>query len=32
MFSHSDINVLFEKINKELTNAINWFNTNKLYS
>ena len=29
-FSHSDINDLFEKINKELTNVSNWFNANKL--
>ena len=29
-FSHSDINFLFEKMNKELTNVINWFNGNKL--
>ena len=29
-FSHSDINILFEKINKELTNVSNWFNANKL--
>ena len=29
-FSHSDINVLFEKMNKELTNVSNWFNANKL--
>ena len=28
-FSHSDINVLFEKMNKELTNVSNWFNVNK---
>ena len=31
-FSHSDINILFEKMNKELTNVINWFNANKLSS
>ena len=29
-FSHSDINILFEKMNKELTNVSNWFNTNEL--
>ena len=29
-FSHSDINILFEKMNKELTNVSNWFNANKL--
>ena len=29
-FSHSDINVLFKKMNKELTNVSNWFNANKL--
>ena len=29
-FSHSDINILFEKINKELMNASNCFNANKL--
>ena len=29
-FSHSDINILFEKMNKELTNGSNWFNANKL--
>ena len=29
-FSHSDINVLFGKINKALTNESDWFNTNKL--
>ena len=29
-FSHSDINILFEKMNKELTNISNWFNANKL--
>ena len=29
-FSHSDINVLFEKINKELTNVSDWFNATKL--
>ena len=28
--SHSDSNVLFEKMNKELTNVSNWFNANKL--
>ena len=29
-FSHSGIDILFEKINKELTNVSNWFNANKL--
>ena len=29
-FSHSDINILFEKMNKKLTNVSNWFNANKL--
>ena len=29
-FSHNDINILFEKMNKELTNVSNWFNANKL--
>ena len=29
-FSHSDINVSFEKMNRELTNVSNWFNANKL--
>ena len=29
-FSHSDINILFEKRSKELTNVSNWFNANKL--
>ena len=29
-FSHSDINLLFEKMNKELTNVSDWFNANKL--
>ena len=29
-FSHSDINLLFEKMNKELANVCNWFNANKL--
>ena len=29
-FSYSDIKILFEKMNKELTNASNWFNANKL--
>ena len=29
-FSHSDINVLFEKMNKELTNVSNCFKANKL--
>ena len=29
-FSHSDINVLFGKMNKELTNVTDWFNANKL--
>ena len=28
-FSHSDINVLFEKAITELTNVSNWFNANK---
>ena len=28
--NHSDINVLFEKVNKELTNVSSWFNDNKL--
>ena len=28
--SHSDINILFEKMNEELTNVSNWFNANKL--
>ena len=28
--SHSDVNILFEKKNKELTNVSNWFNANKL--
>ena len=28
--SHSDINILFEKMNKELANVNNWFNDNKL--
>ena len=29
-FSHSDINILFEKMSKELANVSNWFNANKL--
>ena len=29
-FSHSDINVVFEKKNKELMNVSDWFNANKL--
>ena len=29
-FSHSDINLLFDKMNKELTDVSNWFNANKL--
>ena len=29
-FSHSNTNILFEKMNKELTNVSNWFNANKL--
>ena len=29
-FSHSDMNILFEKMNIELTNVSNWFNANKL--
>ena len=29
-FSHSDIDLLLEKMNKELTNVSNWFNANKL--
>ena len=29
-FSRSDINILSEKMNKELTNVSNWFNANKL--
>ena len=28
--SHSDINILFEKMNEELANVNNWFNDNKL--
>ena len=28
--SHSDINILFEKMTKELMNVSNWFNANKL--
>ena len=28
--SHGDINLLFEKINRELMNVSNWFNANKL--
>ena len=30
LFSHSYINILFEKMNKQLTNVSNWFNANKL--
>ena len=30
-FSQCDIKVLFEKMNEELTNVTNWFNTNKLF-
>ena len=30
VFSQGDINILFEKMNKELTNVSNWFNANKL--
>ena len=29
-FSHSDINLLFKKMNKELVNVSHWFNANKL--
>ena len=29
-FTHTNINVLFEKMNEELTNVSNWFNANKL--
>ena len=29
-FSYSGINVLFGKINEEITNITNWFNINKL--
>ena len=29
-FSHNEINILLEKMNKELTNVSNWFNANKL--
>ena len=29
-FSHSDTNIVFEKMNKEQTNASDWFNVNKL--
>ena len=29
-FSHSDINVLFGKMNEEPTNVTDWFNANKL--
>ena len=29
-FPYSDVNILFEKNNKELTNVSNWFNANKL--
>ena len=29
-FSHSDINTLFEKINKELAKLSNWFNANSI--
>ena len=28
--SHSNINILFEKMNEELANVSNWFNDNKL--
>ena len=28
-YSHSDINILFEKMNKKLTNVSDWFNANK---
>ena len=30
LFSHCDINILFEKRSKELINVSNWFNANKL--
>ena len=30
IFSHSDTNILSEKLNKQLTNESNWFNANKL--
>ena len=29
-FSHSDINILFKRINRELKNVSNWFNANEL--
>ena len=29
-FSHSDINILFKRINRELKTVSNWFNANKL--
>ena len=29
-FPYSDVNILFEKNNKELKNVSNWFNANKL--
>ena len=29
-FLHSDIKVLFEKMNKELRNVSNWLNSNKV--
>ena len=29
-FSHNDINVLFEKMNKKLANVSDWFYANKL--
>ena len=29
-FSHNEINILLEKMNKKLTNVSNWFNANKL--
>ena len=29
-FSHSDINILFEKMKKELTNVSNWLSANKV--
>ena len=29
-FLHSDINILFEKMNEELTNINKWFDANKL--
>ena len=31
-FSQSDINVLFDKMNEEMTNITNWLNANKLSS